>query len=67
MRFGFKKPLTIHGIDVPRRRFTLWAGVYFVAFFCLPVLLIGLIFDAAMYFLFRGLFDSCYAFLCFFQ
>jgi len=57
----------IRGIDVPRRRFTRWAALYFLLYVCLPVLGIALLLDAALYFLFARVFGSCYAVLCLFR
>ena len=37
MRPLFKKPEPIHGVEIPPRRFTRWAALYFLLFFCLPV------------------------------
>ena len=64
MRALFKKPAPIHGIDIPSRRFTRWAALYFLLFFCLPVLGLGLALDVLLYLVFTRLFDTCYAILC---
>jgi len=67
MRLAFRKSVTIRGIAVPRRRFTGWAALYFAAYVGLPVLGLAALLDIAFYFLFAGLFDSCYALLCLFR
>ena len=64
MRSWFKKPEPIHGIIVPRRRFTRWAALYFLLFFCLPVLGLSLALDVVLYLVFTRVFDTCYAVLC---
>lgn len=67
MNMGFRKSVTIRGVEVPRRRFTGWAAVYFLLYVGLPVLGLGLALDTMLYFLFAGLFDACYAVLCLFR
>lgn len=57
---------TIHGIVVPRRRFTRWAAIYFLGYFCLPLLALCFLVDLALYFLFTEVFGTCYAVLCWF-
>ena len=47
------------GHVIPRRRFTRWAGYYFLLYFCLPVLLLGLLIDVLLYAVFTGLFGRC--------
>ncbi|WP_193367162.1 hypothetical protein [Pelagibius marinus] len=54
------------GHVIPRRRFTRWAVFYFLLYFCLPVLLLGLAIDLALYAVFSGLFGRCYALFCLF-
>jgi hypothetical protein len=54
------------GHVIPRRRFTRWAVFYFVLYFCLPVLLLGLLVDVLLYAVFTGLFGRCYALFCLF-
>ena len=49
---------------MPPRRFTRWAAIFFLAFFCLPVLVFCLAVDALLYLLFTEVFDTCYALLC---
>ena len=67
MGMAFRKTVTIRGITVPRRRFTGWAPLYFAAYVALPVLGAAALLDVVFYFLFAGLFDSCYALLCLFR
>ncbi len=57
----------IHGIEVPPRRFTGWAALYFLGFFCLPLLTFCFLVDLALYLLFTRYLDSCYAVLCWFD
>jgi hypothetical protein len=59
-------PKAVHGQVIPKRRFTRWALYYFVIYFCLPVLVLGAAVDALLYFVFKGLFGSCYALFCLF-
>lgn len=54
----------IHGVEVPRRRFTAAAAVYFLIFVCVPVLGIALALDILLYLLFDRVFGMCYAVLC---
>ncbi|QDO97292.1 hypothetical protein FNB15_08430 [Ferrovibrio terrae] len=57
----------IHGLAIPAPRFTRWALVYFLKFVALPGLLLLLLADVALYFVFRHWLDACYGVLCFFQ
>ena len=59
----FKTP-TVSGICLPRRRFTGWAVLYFMAFVCAPVLGLALILDIIFYLVFTFVFDRCYGVLC---
>ena len=59
-------PAGVQGQVVSKRRFTRWAAWYFVLYFCLPVLALGLLVDALLYVVFTGLFDRCYALFCLF-
>lgn len=62
----FRKALSVDGVSLPRRRFTGWAVVYFLVFFCAPVLGLGLLIDLAFYYVFTGLLGRCYGVLCLF-
>lgn len=64
MRFGFRNSVTIRGVEVPRRRFTRWAALYFLLNLCLPVLGLAFLLDAALYLLFDRVFGACYGLLC---
>ena len=64
MRGLFKNPVAIHGIVIPPRRFTRWAALYFLMFFCLPVLGLSLALDIVLYLVFTRVFETCYALLC---
>ncbi|WP_340115948.1 hypothetical protein [Pelagibius sp. 7325] len=57
---------TVLGHVIPKRRFTRWAAYYFVLYFCLPVLAVGIVVDLLLYAVFTGLFDRCYALFCLF-
>ncbi|MGF1611426.1 MAG: hypothetical protein ACFCUQ_18630 [Kiloniellales bacterium] len=57
----------LHLSDIPRRRFTRWAALYFFAFVCLPLLSFCAVVDAALYVIFTRWFDRCYALFCLFQ
>ena len=59
-----RKSTRIMGIDVPRRRFTLWAAIYFAVFFCLPLLAVCAALDALLYFVLKAAFGICYGILC---
>lgn len=54
------------GHVIPKRRFTRWAVYYFLLYFCLPVLAVGLLVDVLLYTVFTGLFGRCYALFCLF-
>jgi hypothetical protein len=56
----------VRGHRLPRRRFTGWAAVYFLAFVALPVLALGLALDALFYAL-SARAGSCYAIFCLFD
>lgn len=59
-------PRSILGHTIPKRRFTRWAVYYFLLYFCLPVLALGLAVDLLLYFVFSGIFGRCYALFCLF-
>lgn len=59
-----KGPAEVQGQVIPKRRFTRWAAWYFLLYFCLPVLALGLLFDLLLYAVFAGLFGRCYALFC---
>ncbi len=60
------KSARIMGTEVPRRRFTGWAALYFAVFFCVPLLALGAALDAAIYFILKAAFGICYGVLCWF-
>jgi hypothetical protein len=60
----FKKPETVRGVAVPRRRFTAWAAVYFVLFVALPLLALGFGLDTLVYLLIDRPVGTCIAVLC---
>lgn len=57
----------IHGLAIPAPRFTRWALLYFLKFVLLPVLLLLLALDVALYVVFRDWLGACYGVLCLFQ
>lgn len=57
---------TVLGHVIPKRRFTRWAAWYFVLYFGLPVLALGLLVDLLLYTVFAGLLGRCYAIFCLF-
>ena len=64
MRAIFRKPQSVHGVSVPRRRFTIWAAVYFAAFVCIPVLAIAFGLDTLLYSLVDKPFGTCLSVFC---
>ncbi len=64
---AFKKPQAILGTTVPKRRFTGWAVLYFILYFCLPVLGLCFLLDLLFYLLFTRALGSCYALFCLLQ
>ena len=60
-----KRNQPIRGVGLRRRRFTGWALLYFLVFFCLPVLGLALLLDFALYTFFDRILGSCYGLLCF--
>ncbi len=60
----FRKAQTVRGVVAPRRRFTLWAALYFAAFVAVPVLAIGLGLDAMVYAAMDRPFGTCLSTLC---
>jgi hypothetical protein len=54
----------VNGLAVPRRRFTLWAAIYFAGLVALPVLPASLALDGLLYLGYaRGL-GRCYSVFC---
>jgi hypothetical protein len=60
----FRKPETIRGVTVPRRRFTAWAAAYFTVFAALPVLAFAFALDTLLYFAVDKTMGTCLAVLC---
>ena len=60
----FVKSIRIMGFDIPRRRFTRWAAVYFVTFFCIPLLAVCGVLDLVLGVALRAAFDICYGIAC---
>lgn len=54
----------IAGQDVPRRRFTRYAVLYFLGLVVVPVLGAALAFDVLFYLIAKHWFASCYGVLC---
>jgi hypothetical protein len=60
------RTLLIRGHALPKRRFTVWAALYFAGLVALPVLLISLALDGVLYLGYaRGL-ARCYSVFCLF-
>ena len=64
MRALLRKPERVRGVIVPRRRFTIWAALYFALFVCLPVLAIAFAADALLYATVDRSFGTCLSVLC---
>lgn len=64
MAEGSAQSIVIAGQEVPKRRFTRWALVYFLGLVALPVLGIGLALDILFYVLAKNAGWSCYGVLC---
>ena len=64
MRGIFRKPQIVRGVVVPRRRFTIWAAVYFAVFIGLPVLAIAFAVDTLLYVAVDKSFGTCLSVLC---
>ena len=62
-----KKSAPVHGIVIPARRFTGWALLYFLLFFCLPLLALCFALDLGLYYLFKEVYGACYAVMCLFD
>jgi hypothetical protein len=60
----FRKAPIVAGVCIPSRHFTIWAALYFLGLFCLPVLLVALALDVIFYGIFQEFFDACYGLLC---
>ena len=58
------KPEAIYGHAIPAPRFTRWAWLYFLGFFCVPVLGLAVLLDVVLFFVFRDVFGTCYGLLC---
>ena len=65
MSFVKARSQRFRGVSIPRRRFTIWAALYFALFVCLPLLGLTLFLDLGLYFFFDRVFGSCYALFCF--
>ncbi len=57
----------VRGIVVPKRRFTVWAWVYFALYVVLPIMGGAFLLDLALYLLYRNVLGTCYALLCLFR
>lgn len=60
----FRKHQAVRGVIAPRRRFTVWAAIYFAVFVCLPVLTIAFAADALLYATVDKSFGTCLSVLC---
>lgn len=61
------KTVTVRGFELPPRRFTKWAALYFGLFVCLPFLTLCFLIDLLLYMLVTGWLGHCYALLCLFD
>ncbi len=62
-----KETPTIRGVQIPGRRYTAWAAIYFVLLVALPVLGITMLLDLLGWVLAIHVFDaSCYGITCLF-
>jgi hypothetical protein len=64
MKAIFRRPQKVHGVTIPRRRFTLWAALYFAVFICIPVLAIAFGIDTILYGTVDKPFGTCLSALC---
>jgi hypothetical protein len=64
MKRIFRQPQKVRGVVVPRRRFTIWAALYFAAFVCLPVLAIAFAADFLLYQAVDKSFGTCLSVWC---
>ena len=65
---GAMRPLAnsirIMGREIPRRRFTFWAALYFTVFICVPLLALGAALDALLFVVLEAAFGICYGVWC---
>ncbi len=66
MAEGSAHSIVIAGQQVPKRRFTPWAMLYFLGLVALPILGIGLALDVVSFALAKNAGWSCYGVLCLF-
>jgi hypothetical protein len=64
MKRIFRKSQKVRGFVVPRRRFTIWAAVYFLVFVCLPILAVAFAIDSLLYMAVDKSFGTCLSVLC---
>lgn len=62
-----KSPETIAGVRIPRRRFTVWAAIYFVLLVAVPVIGIALVLDLVIAEAVRAWFGACWGLFCFLE
>lgn len=56
----------MHGIEIPGRRFTGWAGLNFAGYVAVPILALALVLDLVGWLITVKLFGaSCYGVFCF--
>jgi hypothetical protein len=58
------RSITVAGHEIPRRRFTRHALLYFLGLVALPILGTALALDVLFYYLAAHLFGTCYGVLC---
>jgi hypothetical protein len=67
MEQAVNSPESVRSRVVPRRRFTRWAAYYVLLYLGLPLLLLGLLVDAASYLVSTQIFGRCFAVACLFN
>ena len=57
---------SVRGHELPRRRFTRYALLYFLGLVVLPVMAVALALDAVLYLMAGRVIEGCYAVFCLF-
>jgi hypothetical protein len=61
------RSITVAGHEIPRRRFTRYAFLYFLGLVALPILGTALLLDIALYLAATRWLHTCYGVLCFLE
>lgn len=64
MKAIFRRPQKVHGVTIARRRFTLWAALYFTVFVCVPILAIAFTADTALFWAVDKPLGTCLSVFC---